>query len=211
MKLLCNKIWKPAKLMKTPFYVLIILLAGIQSTLADECKDQFIRLMTDRTTKEPTKVLLTQQIKGGAKTVNWNYQDGKGNWLTQMVVPANVPWSLGLDDALYTSADKGQTWSKVRDMSSENEAHQTSLDERAATVENAQCADAELDGVMHRTVEADYKMLGSFEADIHDKFWVNSETGYVPRLETKMKSTVFESFIIQELEPAPDLVMPTPE
>lgn len=178
--------------------------------MADTCREDFIRLMSDRTTKEPTKILLTQQIKGGAKTVNWNYQDGKGNWLTEMVDPANAQWSMGLNDVLYTSTDKGKTWTKVRDMGNQNAAHQKSLDERAATVENASCTEAELDGVVHRIVEADYKMLGSFEADIHDKFWVNIETGYVPRLETTMKNTAFESFVVQELQPAPDLVMPNP-
>lgn len=197
--------------MKTYFFAAIILLAGIQSALAVDCEQRFIRLMTDRTTKEPTKILVTQEIKGGGKTVNWNYQDGKGNWLTEMVEPANAQWSMGLNDVLYTSTDKGETWTKVRDMESQNDAHQKSLDERAATVENALCAEAELDGLVHQTVEADYKMLGSFEADIHDKFWVAPESGYVSRLETTMKNTAFESFIVQILEPAPDLVLPTPQ
>jgi len=54
-----------------------LLLAGTQAALADACKERFIELMTDRTAKEPTKIFITQEIKGGAKTVNWNYQDGK--------------------------------------------------------------------------------------------------------------------------------------
>jgi len=118
-----------------------------------------------------------------------------------MVDPANSQWSMGLNNVLYSSADKGETWTKVRDMGDQSEAHQKSLDERAATVENAVCAEEELDGAMHQTVEADYKMLGSFNADIHDKFWVNPETGYVPKLETTMKSAAFESFVVQLLEP----------
>jgi len=188
-----------------------LLLAGTQFALADACKEKFIELMTDRTTKEPTRIFITQEIKGGAKTVNWNYQDGKGNWMTEMVEPANAQWSMGLNNVLYTSTDKGETWTRVRDMEEQNDAHQKSLDERAATVENAVCGEEELDGVMHQTVEADYKMLGSFEADIHDKFWVNPDDGYVPKLETTMTSTTFESFLVQLLEPAPDLVFPTPE
>ncbi|MEP1209219.1 MAG: hypothetical protein ABJM29_06025 [Rhizobiaceae bacterium] len=193
--------------MKSHLLAAIILIAGAPNALAESCRESFVRLMTERTTKEPTKILVTQEIKGGAKTVNWNYQDGKGNWRTEMVDPANAPWSMGLDDVLYTSSDKGKSWTKIRDMDKQNEAHQKSMEERAATVANEQCGEADLDGVVHRTVEADYKMLGSFEADIHDKFWVNTETGYVPRLETTMKNTAFESFVVQTLEPAPDLIL----
>lgn len=181
------------------------------AALADECRDEFIRLMTERNTDAPTKILVTQEIKGGMKTVNWNYQDGKGNWMSEMVEPANAQWSMGLDNVLYSSTDQGKTWVKVRDMEEQNEAHQTSLDERAETVENAVCAEAELDGIAHRTVEADYKMLGSFEADINDRFWVNAETGYITRLDTQMKSSAFESSITQVMEPAPDLEFPKPQ
>ena len=99
--------------MKTHLLAAIILVTGAQSALAESCRDSFVRLMTERTTKEPTKVLVTQEIQGGAKTVNWNYQDGKGNWRTEMVEPANAPWSMGLNDVLYTSADKGKTVSRA--------------------------------------------------------------------------------------------------
>jgi hypothetical protein len=199
------------QLMKTLLIAAMAFFVGGGGAFGETCTERFIQLMTDRTTKEPTKVLVTQQMKGGMKSVNWNYQDGKGNWLTEMVEPANAQWSMGLNNVLYSSTDKGKSWTKVRDMEAQNDAHQKSLDERAATVENAVCGTAELDGVVHDTVEADYKMLGSFEADIHDKFWVNQESGYVPRLETTMKNTTFESFLIQLLEPAPDLVFPNPE
>ena len=188
-----------------------VFLVGSQAAFGASCTDQFIELMTDRTAKEPTKMFITQEIKGGTKTVNWNYQDGKGNWLTEMVEPANAQWSMGLNNVLYTSTDQGKSWTKVRDMGDQNAAHKKSLDERAETVKNASCGEAELDGVSYRTVEADYQMLGSFKADIHDKFWVNSKTGYVSRLETTMKNTAFESFIIQELQPAPDFVFPKVE
>jgi len=197
--------------MKKSVFVALAFLAGTQNALANDCQQEFISLMKDRTAKEPTKILVTQQIKDGPKTINWNYQDAKGNWLSEMVEPENAHWSMGLNNVLYSSADKGATWNKIREMEDQNEMHQKSLDERAATVENAQCGETEFEGVAHKTIEADYKMLGSFNADIHDKFWVNAKTGYVSRLETNMKSTSFESFVIQELEPAPDLTMPNPE
>lgn len=197
--------------MKTALAALVITGLSASSALAETCEEKFVQLMTDRTAKEPTKIHVTQKIKGGTKTVNWNYQDGKGNWLTEMIEPANAQWSMGLDNVLYSSTDKGKTWAKVRDMEANNEAHQKSLAERAKTVENAVCGEEELDGVMHEVVEADYQMQGSFTADIHDKFWVDPQSGYVPRLETTMKSSAFESFIVQRLEPAPGLTFPDPE
>ena len=83
--------------MKLSFLAAILMFAGAGTAMADTCKQDFIRLMSDRTTKEPTKILLTQQIKGGAKTINWNYQDGKGNWLTEMVEPANAQMVHGAE------------------------------------------------------------------------------------------------------------------
>lgn len=194
--------------MRVTLASLCLVLTSLAPASAETCEEAFIRLMTDRTAKEPTKILVTQQIKGGMKTVNWNYQDGDGNWLTEIIEPDNAQWSMGLDNILYTSSDKGESWNKVREMEDQNAAHQKSLEERAATVTNAECGEEELNGVVHRTVEADYRMQGSFDAEIHDKFWVNTETGYVPRLETTMTNTAFESFVVQELEPAPDLEFP---
>ena len=54
-------------------------------------------------------------------------------------------------------------------------------------------------------------MLGSFEADIHEKFWVDSASGYVRRLDTTMKNTAFESHMVQMLEPAPGLQIKAPD
>ncbi|MGB7286055.1 MAG: hypothetical protein WBC71_03900, partial [Salaquimonas sp.] len=181
---------------------LAVLMISTQPVSAETCEEKFVRLMTDRTTKEPTQIHVTQQIKGSAKTVNWNYQDGKGNWRTEMIEPANAQWSMVADNILYTSSEEGKTWQKVREMDEANADHEKSMKERAATVENAVCGNEDLDGASHEVVEADYKMLGSFEADIHDKFWIHPETGYVPRLETTMKNTAFESFLVQILEPA---------
>ncbi len=183
-------------------------LAFCGPAMADSCKEEFIELMTNRTTTEPTRIHVVQDIRGAAKTVNLNYQDGKGNWRTEMLEPENAPWSMGIGNVLYTSSDKGKSWQKVREMDDANAAHDATMADRVSTVSNVQCGEEELDGVIHRTVEADYKMAGSFEADIHDKFWMNPETGYVPRLETTMKSASFESFLIQNLEPAPDLTFP---
>ena len=193
-----------------PFFGILFLLT-CQGAYADECKDEFIRLMTDRAPKEATKIYITQQIKGAPKTINWNYQDGNGNWLTEVIEPANGQWSMGFDNVLYTSTDKGKTWTKVREMEDQSEAQEKSLKERISTVTNATCGEVEVDGVTYSTIEADYKMLGSFNADIHDTFWINAETGYVSRLETNMKTSAFENNVVQILEPAPDLILPSPE
>ncbi|MEL7230151.1 MAG: hypothetical protein AAGK38_09615 [Pseudomonadota bacterium] len=196
--------------MKFALLATAMFFVGLTPALANTCKERFVALLKDRSAEEPVKILITQQIKNGPKTVNWSYQDRKGNWLTEMVEPANAPWSMGRENVLYTSNDKGRSWTKVRDMVDQSAANAKALEERAATVEGAVCGEADVDGKPYKTVEASSKMLGSFKGELHEKFWLEAQSGTVARLEMTMKGTGFESHTVQEIEPAPQFVMPTP-
>ncbi len=191
---------------------LALLLALAQPAFAESCQEKFVRVMVERSDRtEPSRNHVTQEIVGGMKSTNWNLQDGSGNWRTEMIEPETMPWSMVVDNILYSSMDKGTTWTKVREMDAgaSPEAVKAQLAERAKTVRNAECGEAELEGVVHETVAADYTMEGGYE--VSDKFWINPETGYISKAETRMKGNGFESFTTQLIEPAPGLTIEKPE
>ncbi len=180
--------------------------------LAESCEDKFKRILVEGNGKAPVKIHLTQKIKGGMESKNWNYQDGKGNWMSEVIEPANMAWSLVQENVLYASNDKGKTWTKVRTMDTgKGSGADDLLRKRAATARNARCGEEKLGSATHQVVEAEYDLLGQFKAVVHDKYWVHPETGYIPRVEQTMKAKGFESFTVQVIEPAQDLKLPTPQ
>lgn len=189
----------------------LLLLASTGTALADACTEKFVKLFADRSEKGPTKSHITQAIKGGMTSKNWHYYNGTGHWMTEMIEPADMQWTLVHGNVMYTSSDKGKSWQKVRTLdSAQNEADTLKgLQETAATVKNAACGTDEIDGVAHDTVEADYSNA-KFKTEHHDKYWVNPETGWISKSETSTKQANFESFVTQIIEKAPDQKLPTP-
>ena len=179
---------------------------------AETCQEKFMRILVERNEPGPVKAHVTQKIKGGMASKNWNYQDGAGNWMTESIEPANLPWTLVQGDTMYTSNDKGKSWKKVRTLDAAHDPAATKklLQDRAKTVRDAKCGSEELNGTDHEVVEATYDMLGNFNAEVRDKYWVHPETGYIPKLETTMKTKTFESYTLQLVEPSPDLQLPKP-
>ncbi|MCG6859303.1 MAG: hypothetical protein LJE67_14685 [Salaquimonas sp.] len=192
--------------------VAAVLLASVQPCLAETCQEKFVRVMTERnSSSEPVRIHVTQEIVGGMKSANWNLQDGKGNWRTEMIDPETMPWSMVVDNVLYSSSDKGATWKKEREMDTgaSPETVAAMLAERAKSVRDAECGEEELDGAMYETVAAGYDMNGGYE--VQDKYWINPDTGFIPKLVTKMKGSGFESLSTQLIEPAPGLEITKPE
>ena len=171
-----------------------------------------MRILVERNSSEPVKIHATQKITGGMESKNWNYQDGSGNWMSKSIEPENLPWSLVQGKTMYSSTDKGKSWKKVRTIDAAQSPAETKelLRERAKTARNAKCGNEDLDGVSYEVVEGTYDMLGQFNAEVKDKFWVHPETGYIPKLETRMKTKTFESYTLQLVEPAPNLKLPKP-
>ena len=188
-----------------------LLLAIAQPAFADTCQDRFVDLMVNRDTTTPVRIHVTQEIVGAATTVNWNLQDGKGNWRTEMIDPENSPWSMVADEVMYFSTDQGKTWAKVRDAKSDPDATAAALEDRAKTVSNAQCGQDEIDGKSYETTEADYEMQAGAGTAIHEKLWVDPETGLVARSEMRMRASNFESFTTQVIEPSPGLEIAPPQ
>jgi hypothetical protein len=189
----------------------ILTVASSTAASADSCRDRFIELFSDRAPKGPVKIHVTQEIKGGMSSKNYNYQSGTGDWMTEMIEPDNMQWTLVHDNVMYSSADKGKSWKKIRALdSNQNESTvKKDLADAAATVKNAECGNETLDGVMHKTVAADYD-YPKYKSTHRDKYWVNPKTGWITKSVMQTKQSGFESTTTQVIEPAPGLELPTP-
>jgi len=189
----------------------IILAASPAS--AETCEEIFVRLLTEGNGDGPVKIHVTQDIKGAPATTNYFYQASPGHWMTEMIDPAGQPWVLTYDDAMYTSADEGQTWKKLRDLDSGGnaDAAKETMKANAATTRNAVCGEEDLNGVAYDVVEADFDMLQGSKTENHHKYWVNPQNGFIDKAVYEMKGAGFESITTQVIEPAPDLDLPTPE
>mgnify|MGYP000719459463 CR=1 FL=1 len=199
--------------MKRALFAGFLAVMSAQPALAETCQETFVRLLIDGNGDGPVKIHVTQEIKGAPTTKNYFYQVTPGHWMTEMIEPASQPWVLTWDDVMYTSADKGGTWTKLRDMDSAGNQDQArkNQEENAATARDAACATEEIDGVTYDVVEATYDTLQNFKTENHNKYWVNPETGFIAKAVYEMKGEGFESVTTQLIEPAPDLELPTPD
>lgn len=191
----------------------VILLATTQPGLADPCKEKFAQLLIHGNGPHPVTIRITSEPKGGKVSKNDFFFKATGHWMTVMTEPANQPITLAYNNKMFTSADKGKSWKKVREMDSEknrldNIANQ---EENAKTIKNATCGEEMLDGVPHDTVEADFDTVQQYKSSNHYKYWVNRESGWITKVTYASKSAGYESFTTQLLEKTPDLKLPMPE
>lgn len=196
---------------KVSLLSLCLWLAFSVSASADGCRDDFAKLLTDRPDQSPVKIHITQEIQGGMTMKNYNYQANSGHWMTEMITPAQMQWTLVHDDKMYTSSDKGKSWKKLRDLNSaqNNSASNQGLLEAAETIKNASCGQEDLDGVPHKTLEADYD-YPKLKTKHHEKFWVNVKSGWIAKSVMQTTTGSFSSTTTQIIEPAPELKLPTP-
>lgn len=179
---------------------------------AETCEETFVRLLVGGNSVGPVKIHVTQQIAGAPASTNWSYQVTPDHWMTEVIEPAGQPWVLAYADVMYTSADKGETWTKLRDIDSAGNADgaKAAMAENAATTRNAVCGEEELDGVTLQTVAADFDMLQNFRTENHHTYWVDPD-GFIVKAVYEMKASNFQSVTTQLIERAPDLSLPTPQ
>lgn len=191
---------------------LALLVVSVAPSLAESCQDRFVRLMMDGNGNEPVKIHVTQEITGAPASRNIFYRLSPAHWMTEMVEPAGMPWTLEYANVMYTSADGGKTWTKVREMDSQkdDDVARAAREENAKTVRNAVCGEEAIDGVMHDVVEADYDTLQAFKTENHFKYWIARDSGFIVKAVYAMKGNGFESRSTQRIERAPDLTLPTP-
>lgn len=173
---------------------------------ADDCADRLSALLVDRTEKGPVTIHVTQEIKGSPPSRNITRRIAHGHWMTEMVEPATMPWSLAFDGALYASFDRGESWSKLRDL----EPAEKALPDTNAPVPDltdVHCGSETIDGIAYETVSGSYAVSGM---EIGQTFWINPTSSWVARSVMRLRQADFESVTTQVIEPAPGLGLPTP-
>jgi hypothetical protein len=175
------------------------------------CRERFIRHFVDRTKLTGVKIHVTQRVKGGPTTENWNYQAAPGRWMSEMIKPAGLPWTLVHDNVMYSSRDKGKSWEKVRTLDSAQRAEDVAADLQAtvSTIRNATCGVEQLGGVRHETLAADYTQP-KYATEHRDTYWVNPETGWMAKATTTTVGKGYEMSVTQLIEPAAGLQLPRP-
>ncbi len=196
------------------FLFALVFVTCTASANANACKDRFVELLVNGNQKMgPVRIHITQEIVGGKTSLNYHHSDGDGNGMTEMIDPAGDPWSLFLGDKMYMSNDKGKSWKFLSSFDAEKSRADTksALTKDAATSDEIACGDEELNGTSHEVVEGKYVSSAVSGASIHQKFWVNRETGWIVKSFSHIKSGSFESNTTQVIELAPNLTLPKPE
>jgi hypothetical protein len=178
------------------------------------CVERFKQLLVDGNPgKGPAKAHVTQSF-GTMQTENNFYSLGAGSTdgLMEPVKGMGDAQVLFRNGKMYTSSDKGKTWTFVRelDKASSPEAVKEKLKADADTATEVSCGTEQLDGVEHETVEGTYVSSTAQGATIKARYWVNPETGWMRKAVTSSTMGGADSVTTQMIEPMPDLVLPDP-
>jgi hypothetical protein len=199
--------------MRTLNFAAFLLLASTQSGLADDCADRIAQFVIGSVDSVPAEGHIISEIKGQPKTENDFVTVSWKHYLYKPTVPAGGPWLLTYDGTTYQSADEGESWKKLYSFNLEDTraASIKTVTEQASTIRNAACGEEALDGVVHDVLEADMTNLAPQTFEIHSKYWINRDTGFVAKAATLVKSDSFESSTIQTWRLADGLTLPIPE
>lgn len=208
--------WK--KSLSRRFLIVSLILLSISGfariSVADgqsQCQKQFAGYFVERSKLVGVKIHVTQVIKGGIPTENWNYQVAPGHWMSEAIKPAGLPWTLVHDNTMFSSRDKGKSWQKVRTLDSKQRAEDVAANLKAtlATVHDVACGTEDLNGVAHKKISASYKMP-KYATEHRETYWIQPDTGWMAKAITTTKGKGFEMSVTQLIEPVPGLKLPTP-
>lgn len=193
------------------FWVGLALVAFPSMASAETCEEKFTRLLVEGNGEGPVKLIATQGMKGGMKTVNEFRMDGEGNWITEMIDPPTMPWSMVRDDVMYTSADQGESWTKVREVESEanSENARAALRADASTARDVSCSSETMDGGIVETVSGTYTSSTLQGAEVTNAWFLTAD-GWIARHTSFIKAPSYEMEIEQVLEQVESVEIPSP-
>lgn len=191
---------------------LFLVFALSNQARADDCLERFKALLAGNAVTTPVKMHITQEIVGSPPTQNWFYGDGKGNWMTEMIEPVAMQWTLFHSGRMYSSSDKGATWSFIRETDSEasKAAVAETLKSQRDTTSNTVCGTEEVEGTSYEVVSGEYISAPLQGAAVEQKYWVEPDTGWIARSSTHTKASGFEIKVTQTMEVQSDVSIPSP-
>ncbi|MCC1481919.1 hypothetical protein [Roseibaca sp. Y0-43] len=187
---------------------LLILAAPVAQ--ADECDAQFLRLMLDGNPEVPVVIELTQSFNGAAPTVTRHSADGSGDWLSEAVDPASLPWSMQRGEVMYSSGDGGQTWSEIgRFTPEQREAARDTLRREAETRYDVACRADTRDGVAYQLVEGRYIANSQQDAQMFLRYWLDPD-GWIALHEMQVRAAAYDLDVTQVLTRVDAVELPVP-
>ena len=187
------------------------------SAFADDaaCTERFKELLVGgNASAEPVRIHVTQTYAGNT-TENYFHSAGpdSGDGMMQPLKNMGDMWVMFRDRKMYTSTDGGKSWKFGRDLDAASDPAVTKEKLRAdsASAANTVCGEEALDGAAHEVVEGEYVSSLMQGATVFHKYWVNRQTGWISKTETRSSVGGNESIGIQVLEPAPGFEFPKVE
>jgi hypothetical protein len=181
---------------------------------SETCEEKFARLEIDgNDDNTPVRITITSETPGGQVTKNYHYSDANRDGMTEMIDPADMAWSLFVGNDMYSSNDKGKTWSHMNTWDKEKSTAdmKTGMRNDMATASGIACGEEELDGTLFETVEGSYGSSMLQGAKTWSKFWVSQSNGKIVRKDGITESAGGQYKSTQIIEPWPDFVLPNPK
>jgi hypothetical protein len=195
-----------------PLAALLLIVSGLP-VLADECRERVARLVVGSMNVKPSKGHMIYEVKGSDKTESEFVMAAWDHTLYRSIVPADPNLTLTYKGTMFQSSDEGKTWKKLYSYDSESSrAEQVkTVEAQIGSIKNAICGEEEFEGVMHNTLEADMSNPDPYPFEMHNKYWVSRETGFVAKATSLVKQKDSESMTTQTWVQDDGITLPIPE
>ena len=190
----------------------VTMLAALGGAKADACRETFVKALINPPQKGAHKSHISTVAAGQKPMLNIHYGAANGDWMSEMIDPPTMPWSLAVGKVLYASYDKGKSWKKMRDLNDPGhspDAARKQAEETASTVANAVCDAEEIDGRPHDRIAADLAYPG-MNATVRQTLWLDRETRKVRRAHQIIRASGFETVMTENIEYLKELTLPKP-
>lgn len=195
-----------------PALMLGITVFSAQATPADQCREAVINIMTSREAKGPSKSRGISVVGNQKPMISYHLNNGSGDWMTQVVEPSTMPWSLAVGNIMYTSSDNGKSWKRVRELNDPGHDPREVQRQRDATVRasrNHACGFEDIDGVRHQKLEADLAYI-EMNMTTRETLWLHPETRRVVKSHIVMRTPGMETSVTQFIEYMSEIILPDP-